>query len=127
MGGAGSRWAPLLSDPFPSPSEGGIASLSAPSCTHYLLPHGRFGLLTFSMTPITLQPLSCSRAELSVRMGRSLRLLKPCRGGRQAAQPQGPACLSPCFSPGRGDLQQPGSTGSGQEQGTVHPHLTGAG
>lgn len=49
--------------------------------------------LTFSMIPTTLQPLSCSRAELSARMGRSLRLLKPCRGGRQTPQTQGPAVL----------------------------------
>lgn len=35
------------------------------------------------MIPTTLHPFSCSRAELSVRMGRSLRLLKPCGGQRQ--------------------------------------------
>lgn len=80
--------------PSPVSSEGlGVAALSAhrhPNRTHHLLPHQGPCLLTFSMTPTTLQPLSCSRAELSVRMGRSLRLLKPC-GGETA---QGPALLS---------------------------------
>lgn len=63
------------SDPFPTPAP--------PNYTQHLLPHLGRCSLTFSRTATTLQPLSCSRAELSVRMGRSLRLLKPCRGRRE--------------------------------------------
>ena len=62
-------------DPFPAPA--------TPGHTRHVLPHLGRRSLTFSMTPTTLQPLSCSRAELSVRMGRSLRLLKPCNGRRE--------------------------------------------
>lgn len=76
MGDRHSRSPPLgPSDPFPTPAP--------PNYTQHLLPHLGRCSLTFSMTATTLQPLSCSRAELSVRMGRSLRLLKPCRGRRE--------------------------------------------
>lgn len=37
------------------------------------------------MIPMTLHPLNCSRAELSVRMGRSLKLLKPYREDKASA------------------------------------------
>lgn len=88
--------AALSSDPVHQPLEE-YRQCSRPTAVLPTLPsatlHGTYTLvclphpghpLTLSMMPTTLQPLSCSRAELSVRMGRSLRLLNPCGGGRQA-------------------------------------------
>ena len=136
------------SDPFRAPSgRVGVAALSPhppppsaytafspPAAPHCGCPRS----LTFSMTPTTLQPLSCSRAELSVRMGRSLRLLKPCGGGRQTTQPQGPAplrhCLltrpsSSCQDRGRHKGQNPGTSSAPPptSQGAEKPALTGRG
>ena len=88
-------------DPFPA--------LATPGHTHCVLPHLGHRSLTFSMTPTTLQPLSCSRAELSVRMGRSLRLLKPCGGGREP----------------RGSLRVTASSPSCSEQGSACQETSG--
>lgn len=120
QGGMGRRWTHLDTlPPLQSPLRTGRGCSPWPpitlSCTHYLLPHEGPCLLTFSMTPTTLQPLSCSRAELSVRMGRSLRLLKPCRGetGSGPSPPQ-PLLLARQWA---GPPE-----GSGQEWGTFQPH-----
>lgn len=99
--GWGTNWTQLCpplgpSALSPAPSGGEAAAALSPHpplpIVYVISPH-IMGIcsLTFPMTPTTLQPLSCSRAELSVRMGRSLRLLKPCGGRRQAVQAQGPA------------------------------------
>ena len=104
------------SDPWPTSSrEAGVAALSPPSHAHHLLPHLRpRWSLTFSMTATTLQPLSCSRAELSVRMGRSLRLLKPCGDGESHGS------LRPCAGPGLPGEQWPQKAGPGYRQTPPH-------
>ena len=84
-------------DTFPAPA--------TPGHTRHVLPHLGCRSLTFSMTPTTLQPLSCSRAELSVRMGRSLRLLKPCNGRRE---PRGGLRVTASSPGGRQGLSLPG-------------------
>lgn len=83
VGNPGHSCSPPLgpADPLPAPSPHPPPRSAYP--ISFSTKCGAISLLTFSMTPTTLQPLSCSRAELSVRMGRSLSVLKPCRGGRQ--------------------------------------------
>lgn len=98
-------------DPFLAPA--------TPGHTRRVLPHLGHRSLTFSMTPTTLQPLSCSRAELSVRMGRSLRLLKPCNGRREPHGGLRVTASSPCG--GHTSACQETSGHRGQDQGTGRP------
>lgn len=98
-------------DPFLAPA--------TPGHTRRVLPHLGHRSLTFSMTPTTLQPLSCSRAELSVRMGRSLRLLKPCNGRREPHGGLRVTASSSCG--GHTSACQETSGHRGQDQGTGRP------
>ena len=105
----------------PSPLEppDAFLALATPGHTCCVLPHLGRRSLTFSMTPTTLQPLSCSRAELSVRMGRSLRLLKPCGSGREPHGGLRVMASSP--SGGQGLACQETNGHRGQDRGTGRP------